>query len=314
MFTSMAWAQNVTVSGKVTDGNGDGLPGVTVLVKGTTSGTSTDFNGSYSISAASSDVLVFSYIGYASREVTVGNQSTINVTMQEDVQQLSELVVTGYTIDTRRETSGSVSTVSPKDLTVVPTGNVEQTLQGRVAGVTVITNGQPGTTSQIRVRGYGAFGGNAPLYIVDGVPVGSTNFLSPGDIESTTVLKDAAAASIYGARAANGVIIYTTKKGKKGDGGLRVDYDLMVGTTLPGKGQDMLNPQEHAEWTWKKDENNAFQTGDAVSHYHPQFGTGSTPVIPDYLNVGGAAGIVGNVNLADHADKYNVDPSAGSIY
>ncbi|MDH5602356.1 MAG: SusC/RagA family TonB-linked outer membrane protein, partial [Cyclobacteriaceae bacterium] len=314
MFTSMAWAQNVTVSGKVTDGNGDGLPGVTVLVKGTTSGTSTDFSGGYSITAASSDVLVFSYIGYASREVTVGNQSTINVTLQEDVQQLSELVVTGYTIDTRRETSGSVSTVSPKDLTVVPTGNVEQTLQGRVAGVTVVTNGQPGTNSQIRVRGFGAFGGNAPLYIVDGVPVGSTNFLSPGDIESTTVLKDAAAASIYGARAANGVIIYTTKKGKKGDGGLRVDYDLMVGTTLPGKGQEMLNPQEHAEWTWKKDENNAFQTGDAVSHYHPQFGTGSTPVIPDYLNVGGVAGVVGNVNLADHADKYNVDPSAGSIY
>ncbi len=159
------------------------------------------------------------------RKSTLGNQSIINIKMEDDVSALEEVIVTGYTVDSRRETTGAVSTVKSKDLTAAPSGNVEQQLQGRVAGVTVITNGQPGTTSQIRVRGFGAFGGNEPLYIVDGVPTGSTDFLNPDDIESTTVLKDAAAASIYGARAANGVIVYTTKKGTKKAKKLSVTYD-----------------------------------------------------------------------------------------
>ncbi|MDH5397642.1 MAG: TonB-dependent receptor, partial [Cyclobacteriaceae bacterium] len=307
-------AQEREVSGQVTDDQNESMPGVSVQIKGTSSGTATDVNGGFRLNASSSDVLVFSFIGYGTKEVAVGSQTTINVVMAEDVQQLAELIVTGYSIDERRETTGSVSTVASKDLTVVPTGNIEQTLQGRVAGVTVITNGQPGTASQIRVRGFGAFGGNSPLYVVDGVPVGSTDFLSPDDIESTTVLKDAAAASIYGARAANGVIVYTTKKGKKEAQDLKVTYDLMYGVTNPGKGQDMLNTQEFADWTWKKDENDAFINGTAVVHNHPQFGSGSTPVIPDYINVGGTAGVTGTVNRADHADLYNIDPSAGSIY
>ena len=132
-------------------------------------------------------------------------------------------------------------------------------LQGRVAGVTVVTNGQPGTTSQIRVRGFGAFGGNEPLYIVDGLPVGNTEFLNPDDIETTTVLKDAAAASIYGARAANGVIVYTTKKGAKGGKSMKVSLDVMGGFTDPGEGLDMMNPADFATWTWKAVENTAAQ-------------------------------------------------------
>jgi len=212
LSSATALAQK-TVTGTILDEFGEGLPGVTVLVKGTTTGTATDIDGKFSLNVPSNEsVLVFSFIGYKAVEQVVGNRSVIDLSMAPDERQLSELIVTGYTIDSRRETTGAISTVNPRDLTIIPTGNVEQVLQGRIAGVTVVTNGQPGTASQVRVRGFGAFGGNQPLYIVDGVPVESTDFLNPDDIESTTVLKDAAAASIYGARAANGVIIYTTKE------------------------------------------------------------------------------------------------------
>jgi TonB-dependent starch-binding outer membrane protein SusC len=304
-----------TVSGKITDSNKEGLPGVNVLLKGTATGTVTELDGSFSLNVpTSTGSLVVSSIGMRTVEIPLDAQSVYNITMQEDVSTLKELVVTGYTVDSRREATGAVSTVKSKDLGVVPSGNVEQQLAGRVAGVSVITNGQPGTASQIRVRGFGAFGGNEPLYVVDGVPVGSTDFLNPGDIESTTVLKDAAAASIYGARAANGVIVYTTKKGSKGARKLSVSYEGMYGFTNPGTGIEMLNPTEFAQWTWKGLENDAFQTGKPVVYSHPQFGTGSTPVIPDYINVGGTPGVVGTVDLAAQKARYNVDPSAGSIY
>jgi len=191
-------------------------------------------------------------------------------------------------------------------------------LQGRVPGVTVITNGQPGTTSQVRVRGFGAFGGNQPLYIVDGVPTSDISFLNPDDIETTTVLKDAASASIYGARAASGVIVYTTRRGKRNQK-LSVTYDGMYGFTSPGKGVDMMNPSDFADWTFNAIKNTAVQNGaDPIAALatfnHPQFGKGPTPVIPDYLSVGGTPGITGAVDLDAEKLKYNVDPRKGSIY
>ncbi|MBX2844543.1 MAG: TonB-dependent receptor [Flammeovirgaceae bacterium] len=315
LFSFGAYAQT-TVTGTVTDGSDNSpLPGVSILVKGTTSGTTTDINGNFSLTVPSeSSVLFFSFVGYTSTEVTVGSQSVINVPLEFDTQALSEVVVTGYSIDARRETTGSVSTVEAKDLTVVPSGNVEQQLQGRVAGVTVITNGQPGTTSQVRVRGFGAFGGNQPLYVVDGVPVGTTDFLNPDDIASTTVLKDAAAASIYGARAASGVIIYTTKQGTKGAKKLSVTYDGMFGFTDPGKSPAVMNPTDFAEWTWNAFRNTAIQNGTTPEFIHPQFGTGTTPVIPDYINVGGAGGVFGPLDLDAERANYNIDPEAGDIY
>ncbi len=315
--SSVAFAQK-TVTGTVLDEYDVGLPGVSVLVKGTTTGTATDIDGQFSLNVPNDDaVLVFSFIGYSPIEQVVGNRSVIDVKMAPDERTLTELVVTGYTIDSRRETTGAIATVSPKDLTVIPTGNVEQGLQGRVSGLTVITNGQPGTSSIIRVRGFGAFGGNEPLYIVDGVPVGSTDFLNPDDIESTTVLKDAAAASIYGARAANGVIIYTTKRGSRGDQKLRVDYNGMFGVTNPGEGIDMMNPQDYATYTWLAETNRAAQSGESPDYGHPQFGSGNTPVLPYYINVGGTPGVAGPFSadrLAEEAAKYNVDPSQGSVY
>jgi len=305
-----SFAQDRKVSGKVSGPDGQGIPGVSILVKGTSTGTTTDVNGSFSVSIKSgSSVLAVSAVGYKSKDVSVGSQSSVSVTLDEDVSQLSEVVVTGYSIDNRRETTGAVSIVKATDLTLRPSGNVEQQLQGRVAGVTVITNGQPGTASQVRIRGFGSFGpagSNDPLYIVDGLPVPSTDFINPDDIENVTVLKDAAAASIYGARAANGVVVYTTKKGTKNAKKLNVTYDAMYGVTDPGTGQAMMNPTDFATWTWNGYKNSG------ITPNHPQFGNGATPVLPEYINVGGAAGQ--STVPADAKSRYNIDPTAGSIY
>jgi TonB-dependent starch-binding outer membrane protein SusC len=313
LFAATVFAQN-TVTGKVTDETGTGLPGVSILVKGTTNGTSTDNDGNFSLSVPPDATLVVSFIGYRSQEVMVNNRTTLDLTLEPDLATLQEVVVTGYTTENRREVTGAVSTLKPRELVAVPSGNVEQQLQGRVAGVTVITNGQPGTSSVVRIRGFGGFGGNEPLVIVDGVPVDNTNFLAPDDIESTTVLKDAASASIYGARAANGVIVYTTKKGRRGAEKLRITYDGVFGVTVPGKVDNILNPQETADWTWQAIKNTAFQTGKTPTFDHPQYGKGATPVLPDYLAVGGASGVIGTVNLEAERAKYNVDLSKGSVY
>jgi TonB-linked SusC/RagA family outer membrane protein len=307
-----SFAQDRKVTGKVMDANSQAVPGASVIVLGTKTGASTDINGNFSLNVNSgSATLRVTAVGYKTAQVTVGNQAVINVKLEEDISQLTEVVVTGYTTDNRRETTGAVSIVKAADLTVRPSGNVEQQLQGRVAGLSVITNGQPGTTSQVRIRGFGSFGpagSNDPLYIVDGLPVPSTDFINPDDVENVTVLKDAAAASIYGARAANGVVVYTTKKGAKGAKKLTVTYDAMYGVTDPGAGQAMMNPTDFANWTWAAKKN----SGEAYGH--PQFGSGSTPVIPDYINVGGASGVRGTVDLAAAKLKYNVDPNAGPIY
>jgi TonB-dependent starch-binding outer membrane protein SusC len=309
LTTLITFAQDRRVTGKVTGGDGQGVPGVSVLLKGTQTGASTDANGMFAINLKTgNDVLTFSGIGFKSTEVKVGSQTTVNVTLIEDVAALDEVIVTGYSVDKRRESTGAVSVVKAKDLTVVPSANVEQQLQGRVAGLTVITNSQPGTSSIVRIRGYGAFGGNEPLIIVDGLPVGSA-FLNPDDIESTTVLKDASTASIYGARAANGVIIYTTKRGTKGAKKLSVTYDGLYGITDPGKGQKMMNPQDQATWTW-----NALRNSGA-DLTHPQYGTGPTPELPDYLKVGENYGVRGTVDLAAERLKYNITgPDISNFY
>ncbi len=308
------FAQERVVSGTIKDESGNGMPGVNVLLKGTSNGTATDASGQYRLNVSGDqNVLVVSFIGYTTKEVSIGSQSSLDVQIVPDVQTLTELVVTGYSVDKRRELTGAVSTIKPKDVLFAPTGNVEQMLQGRVAGVTVITNGQPGTTSQVRVRGFGAFGGNAPLYIVDGVPTQDVSFINPDDIETMTVLKDAASASIYGARAASGVIVYTTKRGKRNQK-LNITYDGLYGTTTPGSGLSMMNPTDFADWTWNAQKNTATANGTAPVFGHPQFGSGATPVIPDYINVGGKSGVIGAVDLAAEKLKYNVDPRLGSTY
>ncbi len=305
-----AMAQSRTITGNISDASsGEALIGATVLVKGTTNGTVTDFDGNYSIDASTGDVLVISFTGYNSIEQTIGDGNTLDITLQQGVL-IDEIVVTGYAVETKRQTTGAVATVKAKELSAVPSGNVEQQLQGRVTGVTVVTNGQPGTTSQIRVRGYGAFSGNEPLYVVDGVPVQSTNFLNPDDIATTTVLKDAASASIYGARAANGVIVFTTKNGDRERRKMEVSYNGMVGFTDPNVNGSpkMLNPQEMAEWTHIAYENNARANGTEPQYTHPQYGTNATPRLPDYLHANGENGVVGAVDLAAIQAAYEADP------
>ncbi len=300
-----------TVSGTVTDSDGAPLPGANVIVKGTTNGTQTDFDGNYTLEVDGDAVLVFSYLGFQTQEVAVGGQSTVNVSLQEDAAALEEVVVTGYQTLTKRETTAAVSIVKAEELAAIPSGNVEQQLQGRVAGVTVLTNGQPGTTSQIRVRGFGTFGDNAPLAIVDGVPVGSTEFLNPEDIQTTTVLKDAAAASIYGARAASGVIVYTTKQGSRGNRKSKLSINVSSGVRDPNVAgaPNNLNPQEMAQFTHLGYENNAVANGTAVEYTHPQYGSNATPVLPDFLHADGQNGVsAGAVNLAEVQANYEANP------
>ena len=210
-----AFAQK-KVTGKISDADG-GLPGATVAVKGTSSGVVTDVDGNFSIDAPSGSTLVISSVGYTTQEIAVGNSTVIDVTMEQDTKTLSELVVTGYGTQSKRDITGAVASLEAKKLLNVPASNLGQAMQGKIAGVTVGNDNSPGGGVMVRVRGFGTINDNSPLYIVDGTPTkGSLTSINPNDIESVQVLKDASAASIYGSRAGNGVVIITTKKGKLG--------------------------------------------------------------------------------------------------
>ncbi|SDJ83487.1 TonB-linked outer membrane protein, SusC/RagA family [Catalinimonas alkaloidigena] len=218
-----ALAQSVTVSGTVTDATNEGLPGVSVLVKGTTRGTVTDINGSYSLdNLASSDTLLFTSVGFTSQSVVVGSKNTINVTMLDDVQALNEVVVVGYTAERKVDLTGAIAVVElePVKGQSMSSGNPAQALQGRVPGLYIERSGDPtGTTPRILIRGANTLGDNNPLYIIDGVPTTRPEVfasLNPSVIESVQVLKDASAASIYGSRASNGVLIVQTKNRVQG--------------------------------------------------------------------------------------------------
>ncbi|WP_338875605.1 TonB-dependent receptor [Spirosoma sp. SC4-14] len=321
LWSLNASAQDRRITGKISGADG-AVPGANVVLKGTTTGTATDAEGNFTINVRGSNpTIVISAIGFKTQEVAVGNRSEVNVTLEDEATALNEVVVTGYSTESRRETTGAVSTVKPAQLKVVPSTNVEQQLQGRVSGVTVITNGQPGTSSQVRIRGFGSFGGNQPLYVVDGVPTQNIAYLAPDDIESTTVLKDAASASIYGARAASGVIVLTTKKGQRNAQKLTVTYDGLYGVTDPGKGPATLNPQEQADWTWQARKNDIYQAGGTIGPdsftgiANGQYGAGQSPVLPDYLLVGSNVGLsASQVDLAAEKLKYNTNSANGPVY
>lgn len=286
--SAFVWAQERTVSGTVKDENGTGMPGVNVLIKGTASGTATDANGQYRISVpGSSSVLVFSFVGYTTQEISVGSQSTVDVSMALDVQALSEVVVIGYGTQEKKDITGAVGVVKAKELIEIPTGNVANQLQGRIAGVNVINSGQPGAAPQINIRGNGGFGGNNPLYVVDGVYTLDISTINPNDVESISVLKDAGAASIYGTLAANGVVLITTKRGQAGR--VKVTYDTFVGTQSPGRGfTNLLNSQEMANLQWL-----VFENGPTNTATHPLYGNwtrgGPAPVLPNFILPAGAS-------------------------
>jgi TonB-linked SusC/RagA family outer membrane protein len=252
LVATSLWAQNRTVTGTVTSSDdGSGIPGVNIIEKGTTNGTVTDVDGSFTMSVAPAATLVFSFVGYTSQEVAVGNQSVLKVNLAPDVKSLQEVVVIGYGQVEAKDVTGTLVSLKAKDFNPGVMVSPEQLMQGRIAGVQITSNsGEPGAMNTIRIRGTSSvLGGNQPLYVVDGVPVtnddigngsaggaGNTparnplNFLNPNDIASMDVLKDASATAIYGSRGANGVVIITTKKGSSGVPQLDFSYQGSLGT------------------------------------------------------------------------------------
>ncbi len=241
-----AHAQGTTVRGNIIDETGESVPGATVLLKGTSNGTVTDIDGYFSLSVndINNDVLVISFIGYETKEVAVAGQTVINIKLNTDVTELEEVVVVGYGVQKKKVVTGAIASVSAEEINATPVLRVEQALQGRTAGVQVTNlSGQPGEAPTVRIRGAGTTLNAEPLYVVDGLVVGGIDYLNPGDIESIDVLKDAASAAIYGARAANGVVLITTKTGTEGK--LNVSYSGYVAVQNVAKKIDMLNAEEY---------------------------------------------------------------------
>lgn len=288
-FTSLMVFAQKKITGKVTDAeSGIGLPGATVQVKGTNKGTSSDANGAFSFEVPSGSTIVFSSIGYLAVEEVVGNRSIIDVAMQSDTKVLGEVVVTGYASQRKKDITGAVTVVGAKELQSLPAASVTQQLQGRAAGVTVGNDNSPGGGTMVRIRGFGSINNNSPLYVIDGTPTqGTLNQINPNDIESMQVLKDASAASIYGARAANGVVIITTKRG--GAGEPKITFDMYTGTQRVGKTLDLLNTQQLGQLYYESEIGAGKTPGTSPSAQY-KFGADGSQTIADYIypNVFGA--------------------------
>jgi TonB-linked SusC/RagA family outer membrane protein len=248
LLTATVSAQERTVSGKVTDvTDGSGLPGVNVVVQGTTKGTTTDADGNFNMTLGPNEnALIFSFVGYQSQTVTVGDQTTLNVALEGDVTSLQEIVVVGYGEQRKADITGSIASVDPTDIQRQPNVNPISALQGKVAGVQITNYGTPGSSPQIKIRGTGtALGSTTPLYVVDGVWYNDIAFLNPADITNISILKDASSQAIYGVRAANGVVLISTKRA--GEAKVTVNYSGMVGSQVVTNQIEMASGPEFAE-------------------------------------------------------------------
>lgn len=290
MLCVLAFAQGKQISGIIKDSAGEPMIGVNVLVKGTTNGTITDFDGKFVIQdVKDSDVLTVTYVGYVSQSIAVGNKSSFNIILKEDTEALDEVVVIGYGTVKKRDLTGSVSSVNNETLTANPVSDVSQALQGKLAGVSVVSqDGRPGAEVSIRVRGGGSITqSNDPLFIVDGFPVSSISDVPADQIESIDVLKDASSTAIYGARGANGVILVTTK-GAKTDR-LSVTYNGYIQTKSAAKTLEPLGAQDYVKYQWAYadalERTGGAVSADGVAQY---FGLGSAygNHYADYANVG----------------------------
>ena len=241
------FAQNITVKGTVKSGDGATLPGVSVVLKNTTTGTTTGVDGKYSLSAPAGGILVFSFIGYETTEIAVGGKTQLDISLVESATTLSEVVVMGYGTQKKKDVTGAVATVSSKEFESRPASHMGDALEGKIAGVVISKpSGQPQSGYNITIRGISSItAGSNPLFIVDGVPTASMNQIEPGDIENITILKDASAAAIYGASGANGVVLITTKRGS--DKGTRVSLNSYYGIAKVGKKMDVLNANQYKD-------------------------------------------------------------------
>jgi len=308
LISSLGATAQTKYKGKVI-GSDDKLPvvGASVRVKGTTTGAVTDVNGSFTLTLKAGDVITISYIGYITSDITVGSDTNLSITLKAGNNSLNEVVVTGYGSQRKKDLVGAVAVVNVAALNRQPTGSIENQLQGQAAGVTVIASGQPGEAPAVKIRGANTFGNNQPLYVVDGVPTTNVTDINPNDIESMQVLKDAGSASIYGARASNGVIVVTTKKGK---GKTSVSYDAYYGTQVPKGGNvyDLLNPTEMMSLRTLAIQNTARLKNIPVDLSSNLYGPNGN-VLPDYISAGGVGPYgVHDGDPAVNPSKYNVNP------
>ncbi|MDO4196155.1 MAG: SusC/RagA family TonB-linked outer membrane protein, partial [Prevotellaceae bacterium] len=249
-FAAVAQNQTIKVKGQVVDETGEPLVGATVKVKDTSAGTITDFDGNFQLDVKSNATLVVSYLGYKNREIAVRGRAILDpIKLDSDNNMLEQVVVVGYGTQKKADLTGSVSIVNAEEMKKVSNSNISTMLEGKVAGVQITSDGQPGADPSVRIRGIGSFGSTAPLYVIDGVPMGTTiRDFSPNDIETIQVLKDAAAGAIYGSRAANGVIIITTKNGKK-DQPLKVNYSGYFGVDqIPSDVYDVMDADQYSNY------------------------------------------------------------------
>ncbi|MGB7841496.1 MAG: SusC/RagA family TonB-linked outer membrane protein [Salinimicrobium sp.] len=305
LVVQIAFAQQQKlITGTVVDGGGLPLPGVNVLVKNTSRGTQTDFDGNYSINADIGQVLVFSYVGFETVEYPVDNISRINVTMTENAAELEEVVVVGYGTATKRSFTGTASVVSGESLERKSVSDVSQALAGEAAGVRVInSSGQPGEEGTIRIRGIGSVNGNRdPLYVVDGVPYsGNISAINPADIESTTILKDAAATAIYGARGANGVVVINTRTGKKGSSQIDVEIKTGQNFDLLDRTDVIKDPDLYLGLSWEAMYNRGMASGSA------------DPAAFANSNLFSASGLDPKYNYYNVPGDQIIDPATGLV-
>ncbi|MDF7812897.1 TonB-dependent receptor [Hymenobacter sp. YC55] len=304
---STAWAQQQRrISGVVKSEKGEGLPGVTVVVKGSTAGASTNSDGTFLITLPATETnptIRVSYIGYVSQDIPVGGKEQVNVTLLEDTQTLKDVVVIGYQEVPRSEVTGAVSSVGAAQIKDIPVNSAAEALTGRLAGVQLTpSEGQPGSDVQIRVRGGGSITqDNSPLYVVDGVQVeNALQVISPQDIQSVDVLKDAAATAIYGARGANGVVIITTKGGREGK--TTVTYNGFAGFRRITKTLDVLQPADYVDYAYEKA---TISGGSALQSFKSRFGSTTFRDVRDYSQVQGydTLGLARSADFIDWQDK-----------
>lgn len=269
--TGSLFAQERTITGSVVDKDGNPLPGVSIVIKGTTSGIITDINGKYTLKISdNTTVLHINYVGYVDQDITVGDQNEIKVILEESIREIDQVVVIGYGTQKKSDLTGSVASVSAKDIKAVPVARVDEALIGRAAGVNVsATSGMPGASRSITIRGINSINGSSPLVVIDGIPVVSNNpanqmnSISPNDIESIEVLKDAASTAIYGASGGNGVILITTKKGKEGK--LTTSLNLYFGFQELSKKIDLMNTRQWNQFYTAKNKIPYIQSEDSLN-------------------------------------------------
>src|SRR5699024_7119343 len=310
LFFTEGYAQEASVSGTVSDQNGQPLPGVNISVKGTTQGTSTDADGAYSLTVPSaSDTLVFSYIGYETQEIPINGRETIDVSMQSKSVLGEEVVVVGYGVQQEADLTSSIERVSSDEINEQPALTATEALQGKVAGVNIVGNDAPGGTPTVIMRGLGtALGGREPLYIVDGMPVDNINNISPTDIKSIDFLKDASSAAIYGLRAANGVIIVTTKSGSEGPAQFSVDSYTGVTTVL--NKVEMANAQQYIKYF---NEENAAEGGYQLSQEQMYDTDWFDEIISPGRVINTTASVAGGSNNVNYYLSYNLNNEKGLL-